>query len=324
MNRPSFFIVGAVHCATATLYRTLQKHPGIFLPPNDAPEKNWLQDESYQDSEEAADAAWQRAVEEGSYLANFEAAPDDRILGSAIPWKLHSAEVPGYLKAFAPKGKVVIMLRPPVTWMRSRHHDLLRRGYENKVSFREALDEAEAHANGKNLPRREVSPSFFAYREAARFSAQVERYYEVLGRENVFVGLAEDLENDAPTFLGELLQFLGVGSSTVPEVAEEIESSPLRGTHHFDLAVGRTVDRLPGGKGLKRFFGRGLQGRYQKFIEGIFAPMSDQKIESILEEELLEEFEPEVRRLGKLIGRDLSHWNEARFPRSEHDHDHHH
>ena len=52
--------------------------------------------------------------------------------------------------------------------------------------------------------------------------------------------------------------------------------------------------------------------------------MSDKKIDSIVEEELLEEFEPEVAKLGELLGRDLSHWNEPRFPRSEHDHDHDH
>lgn len=326
MNRPSFFIVGAAKCATTALYETLRKHPGVFLPHCEDPERYWLHKEPFHFCSDLGIAEWLRVVNDDDYLKLFEEAPEDAICGTATAWKIFSEEAPSRIKEFAPDAKIVIMLRPPVTWMRSWHHDLLRHGYENKVSFREALEEEAARAEGKNLPRRNAFGSCLSYRKAAHFSEQVERYFATFGRENVFVGLMEDIENDGAAFLKNLLEFLGVDSSHIPAMNRENDSAVLRGTHHFDLAVGRVVSRLPGGEALKRSFEKRLQGRYHSFVDGIFAPMSDKKIESILEEELLEEFEPEVKKLGALLNRDLSHWNEPRFPRSEHDdhHDHHH
>ena len=324
MNRPSFFLVGAAKCGTTALYECLRQHPGIFMPHTDDPSRYWLHKEPFHFCGDLGVAEWLRVVEDDEYLKLFEEAAEDVVCGTATAWKIFSREAPARIKEFEPKAKIVIMLRPPVTWMRSWHHDLLRYAYEDKVSFGEALGMEADRKEGKNMPRRPAFAGCLQYREAARFSEQVERYYEVFGCENIFVGLLEDFEREPQDFLKKLLGFLEVDSTVELEVTRENDSPPLRGTHHFDLAVGRFMDRVPGGGGLKKIFRKSLEGKYRKVTDKVFAPMSDKKIDSIVEEELLEEFEPEVAKLGKLIGRDLSHWNEPRFPRSEHDHEHHH
>lgn len=324
MNRPSFFIVGAAKCGTTALYETLRQHPGIFMPHTENPERYWLHKEPFHFCGDLGVADWLRVINDSEYLELFARAPKEALCGTATAWKIYSKEAPLRIKEFEPAAKIVIMLRPPVTWMRSWHHDLLRYAYEDKVSFGEALLMEAERSEGRGLPRRGAFAGCLQYREAARFSEQVERYFEVFGRENVFVGLREDMASDPKRFLKGLLEFLSVDTEVELEVKQENVSPILRGTHHFDLAMERALKRIPGGANIAKFFTKNLGPSYRKLTDRVFAPMSNQKIDSILEEELLEEFEPEVAKLGELLGRDLSHWNEPRFPRSEHDHDHHH
>ena len=324
MSRPNFFIVGAAKCGTTALYESLRQHPDIFMPYSEDPSRYWLHKEPFHFCGDLGIAEWLRVVNGDDYLNLFKDAPEGSLCGTATAWKIFSKEAPIRIKEFEPNAKVVIMLRPPVTWMRSWHHDLLRYAYEDQVDFGQALELEPQRAEGRRMPRRAAFSGCMQYRETARFSAQVEGYYQTFGRENVFVGLLEDLQNDSGSFFKELLEFLGADSTVELKVARENDSTALRGTHHFDLAVGRAAARLPGGAGLKKIFSKLLASRYRKLADRIFAPMSDKSINSILEEELLEEFEPEVAKLGKLIGRDLSHWNEPCFPRSEDEHDHHH
>lgn len=324
MNRPSFFIVGAAKCGTTALYEALRQHPALFLPHSDNPDRYWQHKEPMHFCGDLGITDWLRVVKEEDYLALFQDAGAEKVCGTAGAWKLFSEEASLRIKEFEPDAKIVIMLRPPVTWMRSWHHDLLRYAYEDKVSFGEALAAEEERKQGRQMPRRAAFAGCLQYRKAAHFSEQVERYYQVFGKDRVFVGLMEDMQDKPQELLRDLLEFLGVDSSVTLKLGRENDSGTLVGTHHFDLAVGRVVSRLPGGKLLKEFFAKSLEARYRKLADRVFGPMSEKKIDSILEEELLEEFEPEVAKLGKLLGRDLSHWNEPRFPRSENEHHHHH
>lgn len=293
------------------------------MPYSEDSERYWLHKEPFHFCGDLGVAKWLRVVNDEEYLALFESASEGSVCGTATTWKVFSKEAPSRIKEFEPNAKIVIMLRPPVTWMRSWHHDLLRHGYEDQVDFGQALELEEERVEGRKMPRRPAFGGCLQYRKAARFSEQVERYFEVFGKENVFVGLLEEFEKEPQTFLKSLTEFLGVDSTVELKVTRENDSRILDGTHHFDLAMGRMVGRLPGGEGLKSFFKAKLEKRYRRLADRIFAPMSDKSINSILEEELLEEFEPEVAKLGKLIGRDLSHWNEPQFPRSENEHHHH-
>ncbi|MBK1833075.1 hypothetical protein [Roseibacillus ishigakijimensis] len=218
--------------------------------------------------------------------------------------------------------RVILFLEPPVTAMRAWHHALLAASLENKVSFREALVAEEPRRDGREWPRRNPYPPSLQYRQRARFATLIGQAREAVGSERVKVLLSEDWEKDPAAVGREVLAFLGKSPDHELAIPPLPPQRNLRGTHHFDQAVSRLAGRLPGGRVLKSVFGKTWQDRYQALSERIFAPMSDWRIDSMVEDELLEEFQPEVRALGELLGRDLSHWNEPRFPRSEHHHEH--
>jgi len=315
MNRPSFFIVGAAQSGTRALYETLRTHPGLFLPPSGDLGYYWSNKDPFHFGGD---------FESDDALNSFEGAAEGAVCGTATAWQAFSEQMPTRIQEFAPRGKIILMLRPPISWMRDWHHDLLCGAQEKKVSFQQALIAEQEREKGNVMPKEPTLAAHLSYRKSAQFSEQIERYYQVFGKEQVFVGLMEDWEEKPESFLKELLEFLEVDSTVKLTVKAEEGAQVLPGTHHFDLAVDQFFGSLPGGVGLKKFFTKTGEAKYRGVAERLFAPMSDKKIPSVLEDELLEEFEPEVAKLGLLLGRDLSHWNEPRFPRTYHDHDHHH
>ncbi len=219
--------------------------------------------------------------------------------------------------------KIILMLNPPIIWMRAWHHEMLRLGYETQVDFGQALAVEECRFKGERLPPRCPEPNWLQYRRGACFSSLVNALFEEFGHENVFVGLREDLENQTKSFWLDLSRFLEREVSPPSQISWQGADEHLQGTHHFDLAMQRGFSKIPGGQRLQKTLRRSLGTWYRKTADKIFAPMSDHKINPILEEELLEEFEPEITRLSELLGRDLSHWHQARFPRDREAHHHH-
>ncbi len=255
-------------------------------------------------------ADWLRVSDEREYLELFKGVDGEKRVGEASAWYLLSEEAPTRIRASGNEGvKIVVMLRSPVEWMRSWHHDLLTYGYEDIADFGLALAAEDARTRGERLPRRAAFAGCLSYRKAARFSGQVRRYYEMFGRENVFVGLMGDMRREPAAFMKSLLEFLEVDSLCVPEVERRNDSTVLPATHLFNLAVGRVVDRLPGGGAIKWAFTSGPNKLVGRVVSRILPPLSDKSIEPGLERELREEFAVEIDELGSLIGRDLEHWH---------------
>ena len=324
MNRLNFFLVGFAHCGSSVLYEALSQHPNLVLPSSEDSEYFWFNKAPFHLCSEGGIEEWKNIIGTEAYEKEFQNAAAGAICGTSVAWSLYSAKALEAIKEANPAAKIILMLCPPVTWMRAWHHHLLRDAHEDQVDFGEALSLESERVEGKSLPRQNSFAKSLCYREAARFSEQVSAYFEAFGRENVFVGLQEDCEKNPTEFMQQIFYFLGVEPGVKIEVKETKEPEILKGTHHFDLMMKRVAGRLPGGEKWKQIFAKSVQPKYREVADKIFAPMSNQSINSILEEELLEEFEPEVAKLGELLGRDLSHWNEPRFPRSDEDDHHHH
>lgn len=306
----TFFIAGAPGPAVASLAASLDQHPGLVLRSLESPFRPW--------PALVSDLKGQ--------LADYEVSSGPRTgtIGIEASRLFLRRDTAKELKAAVPLARVVLLLDRPVKWMRSWHHQLLALVHEDQVDFGQALAHEERRLQGHRLPRHAPALEALRYRDAARLGSQVEGFFEDFGRENVWVGLQEDWEKEPKAFLENLFTFLEVKPTDSGESQMVLAEKVLKGTHHFDWAVARVVGRLPGSRGLKSLFAKTLQARYRRTADRIFAPMSDQRINSILEEELLEEFESEVAKLSSLLERDLSHWNEPRFPRSLNEHHHHH
>jgi hypothetical protein len=285
LKKPNLFIAGAPRCGTTSLWSYLKDHPDIFMS---------AEKELYFFDSDLRPSGWQPPPLE-QYLANFSAAGDRKIVGEATPSYLRSERAPKEIKAFSPGAQIVIMLRNPVDVMHSLHSAALY-SREPLTDF-EAAVEADA---------RRRDPELIGYREFTDFPRQVQRYFDLFGRERVHTIIFDDLKADSAAVYRNTLQFLGVGPGFMPEFTVVNANANVR-----NLRLQRNLAHPPG---VFRYIARALvpqrlRSRIQRsLLNSNLAVSPRAPMDPRLRTRLQKEFEPQVEQLSKLVGRDLSGW----------------
>jgi hypothetical protein len=294
---PDFFIVGAPKCGTTAMYGYLRQHPEIFMPFHKEP--------LYFGSDLTRRYG---AMSERDYRRLFaDALPGQRV-GEASAWYLYSTRAAREIAAASRNARIVVMLRDPVDVMYAQHSQLLFSAQEDIEDFADALEAEEDRVAGRRLPAGPIRPENLLYRRMVRFAEQLERYLEVFGRERVHVIVHEDLRADLPAEYRRLLSFLEVDPTFVADFSPANENKRVRRRWVQRLIWDPPLIR-PLIPTLRRFsLVHALRSRLLSLnSERVARPPMD----AALRQRLRAELTPEVERLGRLIGRDLSGWTHA-------------
>jgi hypothetical protein len=285
VNRPNFFIVGAPRCGTSSLWSYLKGHPDIFMPA----EKELY----FFDSDLWGNEGWAPTFQD--YLGHFAQAAGRKKLGEATPSYLRSSLAAKEIKAFSPRAQTIVMLRNPLEVMYSLH-SLALEGPEPIADFAAAL-KADAARTGRAL---------IGYREFTDFPDQIQRYFDLFGRENVHTIIFDDLKRDSAAVCRGVLQFLGVNPGYAAEFPWLNNSKRPRSTQLQNLLsrppeslrlLGRALLPQPFRSTIRRTLWRSNR------IIGPRPPINP-KLQSILKKELAHPIE----RLSTMLHRDLSAW----------------
>ena len=311
VRKPNFFIVGAPKCGTTSLWSYLKGHPEIYMSP--------LKEIYFFDTDlwdKRRERPWAR-LNEGrqpsleQYLGCFAAAGEQKRIGEATPSYLRSLRAPSGIKAFSPTAQIIIMLRNPVDMIYSLHSQALRHSFawnRAAASARESVEllpiddfEAAMEADARRADR-EVR----GYRNYANFPEQVQRYFDLFGRENVHTIIYDDLKQSSAAVGRETLRFLGVRPDLAGAFPTANPNQHVRNAHLQTILLRqphalREISRalIPGW----------LRSRIQRSLLSsnlVVRPRPPMKAE--LRRRLQREFEPKVEQLGRLLGRDLSGW----------------
>jgi hypothetical protein len=295
MRRPDFFIVGAPKCGTTAMNDYLQAHPEIFVPAKK--EIHFF----------GTDLAFRtgRQLTEAEYLSYFALAQDEKRLGEASVWYLYSQQAAAEIKAFSPAARIIIMLRNPVDMMYSLHSQRLYNGRETISDFAKALATEAMHGRKEWDRKGALNAVGFSYREAATYTPQVQRYFDVFGREQVQVIIFDDFARATPEVYRQTCEFLQVDSQFQPEFRivnanKGVHSAALRSFLRYPPGLVRWLLKLldrPARQGFKGWLRR-LNTRYE----------SRPPMDPGLRRQLQAEFAPEVEQLRALLGRDLTLW----------------
>jgi hypothetical protein len=230
---------------------------------------------------------------------------EGRLCGEGSTWYLYSRKAAQEIYAFNPNARIIIMVRNPVDFMYSLHNQNVFTGDEVIEDFAEALQAEEARKQRENIPSHCIYQDALRYTEAARFTDQIRRYFEVFGRENVHVIVFDDFIQDVARVYAGVLGFLGVcpdfqADLKVANPSKYIRNPSVRSFIRSDYVrvVARTLLPHPVRIKLYRMVDS-ANTRYQQ------RPPMD----PALRRRLQEQFAPEVARLGTLLERDLSHWS---------------
>jgi len=293
--KPNLFIVGAPKCGTSSMHAYLQAHPEIFM--STPKELHYFGRDLPQPRPTAS---------LGEYLTYFSAiAPYERWVGESSPSYLYSRSAPSEIREFTPEARVIIMVRNPVDMIYSLHSQQLRQGTETILDFKEAL---KNEARSKAGDRTSVKLGFLSsqpYREAATYSSHVQRYLDVFDLDRIHVIVLEELQADPARVYGQVLEFLDVipfePAFGVANSNKVLRSVKLHRFIHQPPEVARwAANNLLPARTRRKLFNR---VRALNMKSRPLPPM-----DPALAKQLRDQFAPEVHRLSKLLGRDLSFW----------------
>lgn len=295
-QKPGFFIVGAPKCGTTSLFEYLLRHPDVYMPP--CKEIHYF----------GSDLVYRHHdINEDDYLSLFEQCKNEKAIGEASVWYLYSKKAAEEIKAFNPEAKIIIMIRKPVDMIYSLYHHSCCVGEEPIRGFKQALDAEQQRLKGRNIPFYAYSEHQFFYRDVARYSGQIEKYYRVFDQSNIHIVLYDNFQRDTPGEYKKVLQFLGVDEAFQPE---------FKCYNTNKRARSRWIARFgPNPPGVLvqfiRFFSSLKARRKIRDIIMKCNTVHEQRlpIDPDIKRTLTLEFEEEVEKLSKLLKMDLSSWN---------------
>jgi len=200
---PTFLIVGAEKCGTTALQVQLSQHPQVFMS-NPKEPSYFLSFDPLYVSQKMGGLTHEYVHTAAEYEALFDGSEDKLARGEASPCYLYSEVAPGKIRELLPDAKILIILREPADRAYSQFVFNQQRGWEPRDrSFREALDREQQRVAENEMWA-------FHYTRRGRYYAQVKRYLDLFGSDQVRVWLYDDLNADPQKVLGEIHDFLGV------------------------------------------------------------------------------------------------------------------
>ena len=293
--KPDFFIVGAPKCGTTALYEYLRAHPQIYMSP--VKEPHFF----------GSDLKLRWRPTKSQYFSYFAMAKNEKRVGEASVRYLYSKCAAAEIKEFCPEARIIIMLRNPVDMIYSRHSQNIFAMNDDIKDFEVSLEAEEDQKLDLRVPRDAKSVEQLFYRDAARYSEQVQRYFEAFGRENVHVIVYDDFKDDTASVYRETLRFLDVDQEFQPRFEVKNANKVTRSRILQWILQNRRSPLIRAARLLLPFRFRMKVSPAIQILYTSYVPRPPMDPE--LRRRLQAEFAPEVGRLSELLGRDLTHWS---------------
>jgi hypothetical protein len=188
---PNFLIIGAMKGGTTALYRYLQPHPEVFMPPVKALEFF------------VAESNWRRGAQ--WYRRQFAAASSNEVAvgeaSNAYTKFPRFAGVPERIAAQIPDVRMVYIVRDPIDRIRSHYQTRVWQGDERAPIERAVIEDRR-------------------YVDYSRYWSQLGRYLEWFPPERFLVITTELLRNERIGTLRRVYDFLDIDSTTIPDTVE--------------------------------------------------------------------------------------------------------
>lgn len=313
---PLAAIVGAPRCGTTSLANYLMTHPSVtFSSPK---EPHYF---AIFDLDQLSDAELAETVAQG-YCERFfgpQWRSAELLMEGSVSY-LFGADKMAPLLRLWPDARFIIAVRDPMKMLPSLHQRYLVTGDETATDFAEAWSLVPERAAGRRIPASCLDPRMLRYDLAGRLGDAVEHFFAVVGRERCHVVVHDDLVSRPAEVYAGMLAFLGLphdGRSEFPPMRAAagvrwhwlqrlLQRPPLA----TKLLAGRRFRaRLAKGSGKPKSPAvAALMRARKRLIHWNEVPAPRIQLDRALRQQIHDSFAADTAKLGRLIGRDLSHW----------------
>ncbi len=302
---PDFFIVGAPRCGTTALGRYLARNPQIgFSRPKESHYFSRIH------------GLPTEAELQHDYLERYFAHCTERhrVMGEGSVSYLHLPEALQAILHFNPQARFIAMVRNPLTMLPSYHQRMLFLLQEDEQDFATAWKLEPLRARKESLPQRCLDYRLLLYSEVAKLGYQVQRLFEIAGRDQAHVIVFDDLIAEPLPVYQKVVQFLGVDYDGQATFERKLGSQMYRYGWLQKLLFapvvrgGKIVDTLQ--RSSRKYNEDGSKRKsLVKRITGLNRtikspdPLSEQTLD-VLREALRDD----VALLSRVLNRDLGYW----------------
>ena len=216
---PDFFVVGAPRCGTTSICRYLARNPQVcFSRPK---EPHYFSRIDHLPTPEELNRNYLERCfghQDGTHRAIGEGSVSYLYLPGAIE----------KINELNPRARFIVLIRNPLTMLPSYHLRMQFLLQENEPDFDRAWALEASRKRGENLPGTCLDARLLMYSEAAKFGVQVERLFNVAGRERSHVIVFDDLKADPLGVYRNALDFLGVDYDGQTEFEQRYASQMYR------------------------------------------------------------------------------------------------
>jgi hypothetical protein len=308
MVMPNFFIIGAQKAGTTSLYHYLKQHPQVYMSPRKEP--IFFNHELNADGEVVSEkfggpgAPPPKFANIREYQTLFRGVSSEKAIGEASVLYIYAPGTAQRIKRYVPEARLIALLRNPADRAYSAFLHAVRIGREPLTDFAQALQEEEDRI-------RHNWHYVFHYRTRGLYYSQLERYYELFGREKVGVWLYEDLRDDPVGVVQSVFRFLGVDDTFAPDTSSKHNPARIPKSEAARLMIKVMNTTLPvvskvfpsAPKLRQRVNSRILRQRVNSRILTESPPIDPE-----IRRELIDSYREDILKLQELIGRDLSTW----------------
>jgi hypothetical protein len=303
---PNFYLAGVPKCGTTSLYTYLLEHPNVFLPePVGGSMKQ--KEPMYFATDLRED---QDYTDQDAYLDLYaDVDAEHRAIGDASVLYLYSNVALEQIRATVPNARIVVMLRNPIEAVVSYHAELYKTLAEDVASFEQAWRLQELRRRGEAIPATCHSPARLQYYDVYDYPTQIERLWSNFPNDQTLILLFDDFKADTAACYRQIQSFLGLPRHDLAEFKRINENKQLRSRvlARLLLKPPPVVRRVA--ETLKSTLGINYTAIAVRVTEMNLAPPSDgEDLSPDFRRELKETFEPGIRKLSRLLKRDLSPW----------------
>lgn len=207
MNRPNFLIIGERRSGSTSLAKWISNHPEIYIHPQ--MDKAYFVDSELvgiqTDKEgQTKTCVWRDKHTVDEYYSFFDKRESETAIGEKSADYLFWEPCHQRIKDFIPEVRILITLRNPIDRAWSMYWNEFGKGRET-LSFEDAINREEERAKDSDYGK-----LHFSYITRGFYQESIERLLQTFNRNQIYIVILEEANNDLKSVLKEVYSFLKV------------------------------------------------------------------------------------------------------------------